>query len=106
MYKDELLNELKEIQEKYEKEVARVLSKVPHAQQEHMTFSGLPVKPLYSPQDIADIDFLKDISFPGQYPYTRGLFPAGYLTRGLHIHQCALEVSAVPGCQCPVGGSR
>lgn len=87
MYKDELLNELKEIQEKYEKEVARVLSKVPHAQQEHMTFSGLPVKPLYSPQDIADIDFLKDISFPGQYPYTRGLFPAGYLTRGLHIRQ-------------------
>jgi len=87
MFKDELLQELKEIQDKYEKEVARVLSKVPEAQQEHMTFSGLAVKPLYSPQDIADIDFLKDISFPGQFPYTRGLFPAGYLTRGLHIRQ-------------------
>ena len=87
MFKDELLEELQEIQEKYEKEVARVISKVPEAQQKHVTFSGLAVKPLYSPQDIADIDFLKDISFPGQFPYTRGLFPAGYLTRGLHIRQ-------------------
>ena len=33
------------------------------------------------------IDFLDEISFPGQYPYTRGLFPAGYRTRGLHIRQ-------------------
>ena len=87
MFKDDLLRELKDIQEKYEQEVARVLSKVPDSQQEHLTFSGTPVKPLYSPQDIADIDFEKDISFPGQYPYTRGLFPAGYLTRGLHIRQ-------------------
>lgn len=87
MFKDELLQELKEIQENYEKEIARALSKVPEAQREHRTFSGLQVKPLYSPHDIAGIDFLKDISFPGQFPYTRGLFTAGYLTRGLHIRQ-------------------
>lgn len=87
MFKDEILNELKEIQEKYEAEVDRVLSKIPESQKEHTTFSGLQVKPLYSPRDLAEIDFLKDISFPGQFPYTRGLFPAGYLSRGLHIRQ-------------------
>jgi methylmalonyl-CoA mutase N-terminal domain/subunit len=87
MFNDELLKELKEIQEKYEAEVSRVLSKIPGGEKEHTTFSGLQVKPLYSPKDIADIGFLKDISFPGQFPYTRGLFPAGYLTRGLHIRQ-------------------
>ena len=87
MFKDEILNQLKEIQEKYEAEVDRVLSKIPESQKEHTTFSGVQVKPLYSPRDIAEIDFLKDISFPGQFPYTRGLFPAGYRSRGLHIRQ-------------------
>jgi methylmalonyl-CoA mutase N-terminal domain/subunit len=38
-----------------------------------ITVSGEEVKPLYSPVDIKDIDFEKDISFPGEYPYTRGI---------------------------------
>jgi len=87
MFKDEVIKELKEIQERYEAETSRALSKIPGTEREHITFSGLAVKPLYSPKDVAEIDFFRDISFPGQYPYTRGLFPAGYLTRGLHIRQ-------------------
>ena len=87
MFNEDLILELKQIHEKYEKEVRRVLSKIPEAQNKHITFSGIPVKPLYSPRDLGEIDFLKDISFPGQYPFTRGVFPAGYLTRGLHIRQ-------------------
>ena len=87
MFKQELLEELKEIQEKYEADINRVLSKIPEAESEHVTFSGMKVKPLYTPRDIADTDFLKDISFPGQYPFTRGVFQAGYLTRDLHIRQ-------------------
>jgi methylmalonyl-CoA mutase N-terminal domain/subunit len=39
------------------------------------------VKPLYTPSDIAGIDLEKDIPYPEQYPYTRGIFPAGYLSR-------------------------
>lgn len=87
MFKEELVRELEEIQERYEAEVSRVLSKTPGAGGTHITFSGLATKPLYSPKDIAGIDFSKDISFPGQYPYTRGVFPAGYLARSLHIRQ-------------------
>ncbi len=87
MFKEEVIKELGEIQEKYEAEINRVLSKIPGPERSHVTFSGLPVKHLYSPKDIEEIDFINDISFPGQYPYTRGLFPGGYLTRGLHIRQ-------------------
>ncbi len=87
MYKGEFLEELKEIQKRYEAEVEALLGNGPEAKSAYTTFSGLPVKPLYSPSDIGEIDFLKDISFPGQFPYTRGVFPAGYLTRGLHIRQ-------------------
>ncbi len=35
--------------------------------------SALPIKPLYTPLDTAGIDFDKEIGFPGQFPYTRGI---------------------------------
>ncbi|UCE67588.1 MAG: methylmalonyl-CoA mutase family protein [Candidatus Zixiibacteriota bacterium] len=38
-----------------------------------MTTSSRPIKPLYMPSDTADIDFEKDIGYPGEYPYTRGV---------------------------------
>ncbi len=37
------------------------------------TMSGIPLKMLYTPSDIADIDYLKDLGFPGEYPYTRSV---------------------------------
>ena len=42
------------------------------------TMSGIPVKPVYSPEDIRDIDYATDIGNPGEYPFTRGLFKEGY----------------------------
>jgi len=40
--------------------------------------SGEKVDPLYAPDDIENINFLNDIGFPGEYPYTRGIHPNGY----------------------------
>ncbi|MTI82792.1 MAG: methylmalonyl-CoA mutase [Firmicutes bacterium] len=37
------------------------------------TVSGLPVNDIYTPEDIKDLDYMKDLGFPGQYPYTRGV---------------------------------
>lgn len=42
------------------------------------TVSGEPINPLYSPDDVEKIDFLSDINFPGEYPYTRGIHTNGY----------------------------
>lgn len=36
------------------------------------------VNRLYTPADIEDVDFPRDISFPGEFPYTRGIHPTGY----------------------------
>ncbi len=38
-----------------------------------MTVSGRPVGALYTPLDNADLDYEKDLGFPGSYPYTRGV---------------------------------
>ncbi|HCI81058.1 MAG TPA: methylmalonyl-CoA mutase, partial [Ktedonobacter sp.] len=43
-----------------------------------MTTSSVPIHRLYMPQDNASLDYMRDISFPGEYPYTRGVQPTMY----------------------------
>jgi methylmalonyl-CoA mutase N-terminal domain/subunit len=42
------------------------------------TVSGEPVEMLYSPDDIAHLNYLSDIGFPGEFPYTRGIHNTMY----------------------------
>ncbi|MHB9040729.1 MAG: acyl-CoA mutase large subunit family protein [Melioribacteraceae bacterium] len=53
------------------------------------TVSGEPINPLYSPDDIAGQNFLDDINFPGEYPFTRGIHPTGYRGRVWTMRQFA-----------------
>ncbi|MGH9380531.1 MAG: acyl-CoA mutase large subunit family protein [Thermoanaerobaculia bacterium] len=46
------------------------------------TVSSMEVPHLVTPEQVADIDPLRDIGIPGEYPYTRGIHPTGY--RGKH----------------------
>ena len=41
------------------------------------TISGLPNEPLYSPENV-EIDYERDLGYPGVYPYTRGVYPSMY----------------------------
>jgi methylmalonyl-CoA mutase N-terminal domain/subunit len=47
---------------------------------EFRTSSGLPVAPLYTPEDLARAqwDYRRDVGFPGEPPWTRGFIPGGY----------------------------
>ncbi|MDY6856316.1 MAG: methylmalonyl-CoA mutase family protein [Thermodesulfobacteriota bacterium] len=81
MYKEDFLNEIDQLNRRYEEEFSRILDRIPNSKKHYITNSGIKVKPLYTPSDIAGIDLKKDLSYPGQYPYTRGIFPAGYLSR-------------------------
>jgi methylmalonyl-CoA mutase N-terminal domain/subunit len=65
-------DELKKIEE--EKRIWEELYKSCKASnKKFISVSGEEVKPLYTPLDIKEIDFEKDISYPGEYPYTRGI---------------------------------
>ncbi|MCZ6775563.1 MAG: methylmalonyl-CoA mutase family protein, partial [Ignavibacteria bacterium] len=44
-----------------------------HLQAKFTTVSGEPIELLYTPDDIAQINYLSEIGFPGEYPYTRGI---------------------------------
>src|SRR5258706_8861595 len=59
-------------------EVARAVKRLPERHPEATTQSGMPVKRLYTPADTASLDYERDLGFPGQYPYTRGVQPTMY----------------------------
>ncbi len=42
------------------------------------TTSGVPIEPLYTPVDMVDTDYSRDLGFPGEYPYIRGVHYTGY----------------------------
>jgi methylmalonyl-CoA mutase N-terminal domain/subunit len=45
------------------------------------TVSGREIKELYTPADLAGLDYLRDLHFPGEFPYTRGVHPTMYRGR-------------------------
>jgi methylmalonyl-CoA mutase N-terminal domain/subunit len=56
---------------------------------EFTTVSGEAVDPLYGPRHTAGLDYLEDLGFPGQYPYTRGVYPSMYRGRLWTMRQFA-----------------
>jgi methylmalonyl-CoA mutase N-terminal domain/subunit len=50
-------------------------AKYPDRRKEFVTTSSKPVKDLYTPLDIPNFDYMKDLGFPSEYPYTRGVQP-------------------------------
>jgi len=57
------------------------LKQLPERKKEFITTSSEPIQRLYSPIDIENVDYLEDLGFPGEYPYTRGIHPTLYRSR-------------------------
>lgn len=51
--------------------------------------SGVKVKPVYGPEDLADLDYERDLGNPGEYPFTRGIHPGMYRMRPWTMRQYA-----------------
>ena len=68
--------------------LAKVLNKFPERKKEFLSGSGSPVNRVYFPKHPTD-DYIKDIGFPGEYPYTRGVQPTMYRGRFWTMRQYA-----------------
>jgi methylmalonyl-CoA mutase N-terminal domain/subunit len=65
--------------EDWERDTLRpVLEKHPERKPHFQTVSLEETNRLYTPVDVDPLDFERDISFPGSFPYTRGIHPTGY----------------------------
>ncbi len=74
---------------KYEEVVAKSIAKVPERKSPFMSTSGYEIKRVYTPEDIQDLDYVEDLGFPGDYPYTRGVQPTMYRARFWTMRQYA-----------------
>jgi methylmalonyl-CoA mutase N-terminal domain/subunit len=45
------------------------------------SLSGIPIEPLYTPEDLAGASYAERLGYPGEYPYTRGVYPTMYRGR-------------------------
>jgi len=65
--------------QRWEREVLEpTLRKSPERKGPFTTISGRPIERLYTAEDVEGIDYDRDISNPGEFPYVRGIHPTGY----------------------------
>src|SRR5262250_779134 len=69
-------------------ELRAFLDRQPESRPEYRTLSGLPLKRVYTAEDLADFRH-DDLGLPGQYPYTRGPYPTMYRGRVWTMRQIA-----------------
>lgn len=82
MFDQEKLDALRQsLDEWTKKTLNQTLTRLPERREQFLTTSSEPVNRLYTPLDIADMDYLRDMSMPGEYPYTRGVHPTLYRGR-------------------------
>ena len=76
MYDKSKLADLHEDVEKWEETTLhKSLGKLPERKPQFVTTSSEPVNRLYTPLDVADLDYARDLGLPGEYPFTRGVHP-------------------------------
>ncbi|HET6764043.1 MAG TPA: methylmalonyl-CoA mutase family protein [Longimicrobiaceae bacterium] len=66
-----------------------VLAKHAERRESFNTTSGVPVERLYTPEDVGEVDHDRDLGYPGEYPFTRGIQPTMYRGRFWTMRQYA-----------------
>jgi len=82
VFDEQSLNRITKEREKWEKTTVPSWLRInPERKREFETSSGIQTKRLYMPEDVKNLDYLRDLAFPGQFPFTRGLHATMYRGR-------------------------
>ncbi|RLB14095.1 MAG: methylmalonyl-CoA mutase, partial [Deltaproteobacteria bacterium] len=89
MAKQKGIISLKAAFEKWSDAVSDKIKKYRERKDNFVNSSGIPIKRLYTPLDFKDEDYLEELGFPGEYPFTRGVQPTMYRGRYWTMRQYA-----------------
>ena len=90
LFNEGKLEEIKKSLKAWEKEtVPQSLARMPERKEEFLTNSYILVKRIYTPLDVKHLDYVRDLGFPGEYPFTRGVYPTMYRARLWTMRQYA-----------------
>lgn len=78
MFTEEQMEKVRKGKEAWEKELQSRQSNNPERRSRFSTISDLQIKNIYSPEDLQEMDYERDLGFPSQYPFTRGVQPSMY----------------------------
>jgi methylmalonyl-CoA mutase N-terminal domain/subunit len=78
MFTEEQMRKVGKGKEAWEKELQSRQSNNPERRSRFSTISDLQIKNIYSPEDLPEMDYERDLGFPSQYPFTRGVQPSMY----------------------------
>ena len=81
MFTQETSRQVREGRQEWEKEVEKTIKQKPERKRRFSTVSDLEIARIYTPEDTKDLDFARDIAYPGTFPFTRGCQPTMYRGR-------------------------
>ncbi len=85
-----MVKDIRLAREKWERDfVEKAVARFPERRKEFSTDSGIPVSRVDTPEALENLDYLQDLGFPGQYPFTRGVQPTAYRGRLWTMRQYA-----------------
>jgi methylmalonyl-CoA mutase, N-terminal domain len=94
MFDPTKIDALKQHRKKWNQKVEAKLAKNPERKKTFTNLSENPLERLYTPAEVPDLDYERDLGFPGEYPYTRGVQPTMYRGRFWTMRQYAGFASA------------
>ncbi len=82
LFNEEQLQRLRQTLKRWtDTTLKKTLEKRPERMKKFMTTSSVPVNRLYTPLDIEEMDYERDLGMPGEFPYTRGVHSTMYRGR-------------------------
>src|SRR5512141_1893393 len=75
--------------EEWRKKAAAAFAKTPPWRRDFTTVSSADVNTLGTPDDLAGFDYVRDLGWPGEFPYTRGVQPTMYRGKPWTLRQFA-----------------
>lgn len=81
--------ELKDARKAWDEKTGKTLARFPERKAAFVTGSNAAVNRLYTPLDLADQDYIKDLGLPGEFPFTRGVQSTMYRGRLWTMRQYA-----------------
>ncbi len=90
MFNKDEIKKVKQLREEWENNaLKKTLERFPERKEKFVTGSGKEVARLYTPDNLEKFDYTKELNFPGEFPYTRGVQPTMYRGRLWTMRQYA-----------------
>jgi methylmalonyl-CoA mutase N-terminal domain/subunit len=80
-YNQGIMKDIKKEREQWERKLEEIFSVTPERLERFSTVSDQEIQRIYTPEDVEDQDYERDLGFPGDFPFTRGVQPSMYRGR-------------------------